>query len=29
MLLVEMEGSKNSLSRVAGQPAGEIRVLTA
>ena len=29
MLLVEMWGSKKSLSRVAGQPAGEIRVLPA
>ena len=29
MLLVEMWGSKKSLSRVAGQPAGEIRFLPA
>ena len=29
MLLVEMWNSKKALSRVAGQPAGEIRVLPA
>ena len=29
MLLVEMWGSKKALSRVAGHPAGELRVITA